>query len=655
MPFVSPLTPSIQLGTLSSYLRDKGIRVDTLHAYLKCANTVEPELYYTMCSTFSHEIFYPSFLYPANFKKYRRKIKRHYNRSKKTFIHIKPVAFETILDRLRFVNRELLTATDFSKYSLIGFSITYDQLRPSIYLAKKIKKRFPHIPIVFGGAHCADNLGISLLKTFSEVDFVVSGEGEETLASLCLNINTGKFDKIKGLIWRNNESVKFNGPPDKIPAANLPIPAYEEYFNELGNGSPELNTFVRNYLTIPIEGSRGCWWNKCTFCSLNMQYSGYREKPIDQIIHEVEYQVDKYKCHSIEFVDNTQRVKNVDKLMSGIINLKKDLNIFLEIRAGSLKKEDYKLMKNAGAKIVQIGIESFGSKMLQKMNKGVTPIENIAALKYCQEFGILPVYNIIINYPNENDHDLKESEENVKFLKNLVPPAYIQDMQLMVKSPIDNNLKEFNIKEKKLPENALWFFPKKIWQSFIPINYDYEQIIHSKDNTSAWQEIFRPWKQTGEERLSTLLLYYQDAGDFLALADHLSEKPSTTILEGIERNVYLFCDTIRTKQDILNHFPELSSQRLIRMIKKWVSNRWMFMENDKVLSLAIRINPEMSSVMYLSDSTPYSNTALNIWKPPRPKWKLSLKMGSIATLNFSLTTNKIPAWLKRIKKSISRE
>ena len=332
MPFALPQTPSIQLGTLSAYLKGKGIAVDTHHAYLRCADILSSELAYILSYSPTNEFFYTSFLFPDNFKKYRNKIEKKYNKAIKNLTYEQPLPFQTVLDKIDSFNQELLTTIDFSIYSLIGFSITYDQLRPSIYLAREIKRRHPHIPIVFGGVRCADDLGVSLLKTFPEIDFVVSGEGEETLASLFLNLQNKRFDRIKGLIWRDNTSVTFNGPPEKLPAGSFSIPDYGDYFAKLEMCSPEFKNFVRGYLALPIEGSRGCWWNKCTFCNLNMQFSGYREKPVERILHEVSSQVEKYQCHSIKFVDNIQRIKDFDAFMTGLKDLNKDLNIFLEIK-----------------------------------------------------------------------------------------------------------------------------------------------------------------------------------------------------------------------------------------------------------------------------------------------------------------------------------
>ena len=610
MPFAILDAPSIQLGTLSGYLKNKGIPVDVHHAYLRCAEILDPELYRVISYSMRDEIFYPYFLYPENFQRYRDMITNYFN----NFVKYRPISLETVLARLNSFNEELLTKLDFSKYSLIGFSVTYDQLKSSIFLSRKIKQRYPDIPIVFGGAYCNGDLGISLLKTFSEIDFIVSGEGEETLTTLFKNLAKKKFAAIKGLGWRDNGNVKFNGFPEKLTLDSLPMPEYEDYFHELENCSPNFKNAIKYHLNIPVEGSRGCWWNKCTFCNLNSQYNDYREKSVARVIEEVKKQVNKYQCHSIRFVDNIQRIKNFDKLMSGLKELNKDLNIFLEIRAGHLKKQDYRLMRDAGVTRVQIGIEAFGNKYLKKMNKGVTNIENLAAIKYCQEFGILIIYNLIINYPNEDQCDLQEASENIKFLKSYIPPWAVNSLGIYHGSPVYRNPQDFNIKEIKIPDHALWRFPQKIWQTLISFYYDYTCINDGKDRRSSWQEILRTWQQTGRDRIHRPLLYYQDTGDFLTITDQLSENSFKRILKGVERELYLFCDSIQTRSAILKQFPEISPDHLERILGKWIANRWMFREEEKFLSLAIRMSSMISAISYLSNNQ-YKNLMKN-WGPP---------------------------------------
>lgn len=655
MPFPIPYTPSIQLGTLSCYLKSKGFPVDVHHAYLSCANILSPELYSIISSEMVDEIFYPYFLFPDNFKKHRAQIEHYFNSILRRFPSIGPVSLDEVLDRLSFFNAKLITEIDFSKYSLIGFSVTYDQLKSSLYLAREIKQRNPDAQIVFGGAYCTEDLGTSLLKTFPEIDFIASGEGEMTLASLIGEIASRNFGKIKGLGWRHSGNVKFNGAPEPVSLDGLPFPDFGEYFERLKVCSSATQEFCNKYLSIPLEGSRGCWWRKCTFCNLNAQYSHYRAKSIHQIVSEAKYQIDKFHCYSIKFVDNVQRVGDLRQLMTELKNLNGDLNIFLEIRAGQLKREDYSLMRDAGVKVVQIGVEAFGNRMLKKMNKGTTTIDNIASVKYCQELGILPVYNIIYNYPNEESLDLDETAESVKFLTGFIPPVSVHPMELAYNSPVFNQSDDYNIRHKQLRDDALWRFPEEIWQTLIPFYYDYAPFNERKDMTSAWLEIFNEWQHDGEARIARPLLFYQDALGFLTITDMRTKRPSKLRLEGAERELYLFCDCIQTKAAIYREFGMLLSSRVEIILDNWINKRLMFRDDEKFLSLAVRLNPTMSPLTYLSEMMPFYEEFLGGWRSPKPRWKMNLKLGSIAVIGLTLNIQKIPAWLRRFKRIVSSQ
>jgi hypothetical protein len=59
--------------------------------------------------------------------------------------------------------------------------------------------------------------------------------------------------------------------------------------------------------------------------------------------------------------------------------------------------------------------------------------------------------------------------------------------------------------------NELLGFPQKIWQTLTSLYYDYTCINDRKGSrTLSWLDILRPWQQTGRDRISRPLLFYQD-------------------------------------------------------------------------------------------------------------------------------------------------
>ena len=237
----------------------------------------------------------------------------------------------------------------------------------------------------------------------------------------------------------------------------------------------------------------------------------------------------------------------------------------------------------------------------------------------------------------------------MKFLANFHPPVGINDMKLGHKSGVYNKAQDFNIKEISVPRNAFRFFPKEVWQTLLPTEYHYTRITDAENEPSSWQKIFREWKHVWEESISTPHLFYQVSTDFLTITDTVSNNSSKCILKGIERKVYLFCDTIQTKENILKQFPDLSSDHLEEIVKVWIAHRWMFREADRFLSLAISLDPTMSPLAYLTQLIPYPDKYLTRWKSPPEKQQNGLKLDLIATLNFSKVLNKVSTGLKSLR------
>ena len=67
---------------------------------------------------------------------------------------------------------ECLRQVDWSAYDLIGFTSTFGQNVASLALARRVKERHPHLPIVLGGANCEGPMGLELHRSFPFIDFV---------------------------------------------------------------------------------------------------------------------------------------------------------------------------------------------------------------------------------------------------------------------------------------------------------------------------------------------------------------------------------------------------------------------------------------------------------------------------------------------------
>jgi len=387
----------------------------------------------------------------------------------------------------------VLEHVDWKSYDIIGFMVNPEQFLPSLAIAKKIKEQYPEKKIVFAGSQTSGQLGVNILKTFGYIDFIISGDCEEALYRLASDYQN--YDSIPHLIYRVEKEVIWNQPDTYIDLNTLPIPNFDSFYKELSQVSKEVQQFFHCYGRLPVEISRGCWWNQCTFCNINIQHPCYREKSVKRIVEEIEFLSDKYTMLNFQLIGNTLPKKDYRLLFEEIIKLGRDLDFYADVRPGHLQSDDYRLMKKAGFNHIRIGVLSFSQNYLKKMNTGVRVIDNIAALKFCKQYGINASYDLLVNYPNEEDIDVEETKKTSdKIISwDLDLPQQLTNFVVHFGSIIYNNPAAFNIKKLEYTEIDKLMFPKEILEKNISFYYDFKR---KKDiGKHDWEQLIREWRR----------------------------------------------------------------------------------------------------------------------------------------------------------------
>ena len=464
MPFAETSIPSIQLALLQSYLKNRDINIETLHLYLNAADFYGLKNYNYLINlpndSYTAQMVFSKYLFPDHWGKNIRKFEYFYTEILGYDTNIlQKFSFEKYIEQTDKFFSWILERINWKEFDLIAFTLNYGQFLPSLAFAKKIKEISPEKTILFGGSTTINELGKRVLKAFDFVDYIIAGDGEESLFLLASNTSN---EQIPGLIYRKDKEVFWNKNNNIIDLNNLPFLDFESYYNNLRNVSDSIKQYYSLHGRIPIELSRGCWWNNCTFCNIQAYHKKYREKTVDRFIEELNFLSETFKNLTFQVIGCTLPQHNYKELCEKIIQLNKDFSLYIESRAGQLKSEDYTLLKNAGFKNIQTGIEAFSSSYLKKMNKGVRLIDNIAALKFCRENNIKNSYNLIIDYPNEDKNDFEETIQNIRLFKSYLDPPHISKFVVGFESPIYNNLEKFNIEkiEYKLIDTIM--YPKRI-------------------------------------------------------------------------------------------------------------------------------------------------------------------------------------------------
>ncbi len=599
MPFAESSIPSIQLALLEAYLKERDINITSKHLYLNAAEIYGLNNYNFLINSpndsYIAQLAFSKYLFPYHWEKNLEKIRYYYDHiitSDSKYKEILP--FEKYLEKTDKFFSNSIHPFNWEKSDIIGFTLNYGQFIPSLAISKKINEKFPEKTIVFGGSSTINELGKRVLGTFDWIDFIISGDGEEPLFLLAKE--NQDYSSIPGLIYRKNNEIVWNKNETFIDINNLPYPDFQSYFQQLSIISDEVQQYYALYGRLPIELSRGCWWNNCTFCNISAYHKKYREKSIDRFVEELNFLSETYKNLTFQVIGNTLPQRDYRKLCDQIINLGKDLNLYIEARAGQLNSEDYTLLKKAGFCTIQTGIEAFSPNYLKKMNKGVKVIDNIAALKYCKENGIYNNYNLIINYPNEEHIDFLETIHNIEFIKNYLDPPQISQFVVGFDSPIYRNHEQFNIEklESKIID-TLMYPPEILEKDFFFFN-QFKRKNEIKEN--KWNKLVLDWKEGLENReinavkrkttIEKIIFYHVDGQSYLKIYDNRnSENVMIYVLYQQERDIILACENVISYDTLKEKLSNISENELKNILKIFIEAGILFNEDDFYLSLPL--------------------------------------------------------------------
>lgn len=564
VPFCLLSLPSYEVASIKAYLNEHDIDVFVDNIYINIAEHIQGDIYRILRTTNIGEMIFASMLdeeiYNNSIDIISEKLKK-YNLD---YYQITSLLKSYIMSYIRELNC-------YDKY--YGFYIYTQQLYTALYFSKIIKIERPDSRIIFMGYNCQDMMGVSLKKTFEWIDIVIQDNVEERLLAYLKNTEEIIHDNLDF----------------------LPSPDYSDFFRTLKSCSSE---FIKEYLgqyALQLEVSRGCYWNKCCFCTYNCNSPSFREKSLKNI--ERDFRELQTKYQTVEIVLNQlapeSKWKQTLELLYNInpIMLKKmSYNFKVETLS---KPEDFKLLAKFGVSIL-VGTESFSFKYLKKLNKNQRVIDNIFVLKFAERYNLPLYHNLLYGFPFEDNLMYSESMETISFIYHLQPPFDLEKFRLTYGSDVYMNPKKYNVKSifpRYEVENA--FLTMEMKKHFIPFFYDYDS-TGTNIEAEKWESLIEEWRRkyysyssNGMPKKDSLLyMVYND--EVLHIHDmRYSCYPRLYTFYNTEKQVYHFCDTIKTYSQILSRFSNVSESRISKILKDFVSNKIMFKEDDCYLSLSI--------------------------------------------------------------------
>ena len=322
----------------------------------------------------------------------------------------------------------------------------------------------------------------TFLKDSGDKEFCIRGEIEAVLSDLVSG--EGKMnspEEVEGVV-SEEEGIKSSVTRIVKDLDSLPFPEHSGFLNErYGDILPMgINHSKARYGYIVT--SRGCPYD-CIYCSPTLRISygkDMRFRSPESVVDEIEMLVEK-GVNVIVFKDDifTISEEHVIGICDEIIERGIDVPWFAQTRADTLSEEVLKKMKDAGCRLVGIGVESGSSRILELLRKGETKEDVREAFRAARKVGINTVGFFMLGNPTETE---EEMEMTRKFCRELQPdmiqvafftPYPGSEAYNMYSDRMDADFKSFHhyntvtYNPSKVSTERLSWLQKKFYLSFV--------------------------------------------------------------------------------------------------------------------------------------------------------------------------------------------
>lgn len=331
-------------------------------------------------------------------------------------------------------------------------------------IARKVKLISPTTKIVLGGGY--PNTELRELKeprVFDYMDYVTLDDGERPFLTILENLKnqTGEPQYLRTFVRESGKVVlkttsKLHDIPHKDSGTptydGLPLDKYLSIFEMLNPMHRIWSDGRWNKLTL----AHGCYWKKCNFCDVNLDYIGrYDPASADLIVDRIEKIVAETGQSGFHFVDEAAPPALLRQMAERLIARKVTISWWGNVRfEKTFTPELAHLLARSGCVAVSGGLEVASDRLLKLMNKGVT-VEQVARVtRALTDAGIMVHAYLMYGFPTQTEQETVDALERVRqlFEADCIQSAYWHRFSTTAHSPIGRDPEKFGIKLLPMPE-----------------------------------------------------------------------------------------------------------------------------------------------------------------------------------------------------------
>jgi len=321
-----------------------------------------------------------------------------------------------------------------------------------------IKKNHPTIKVTFGGGYANTELrSLTDVRVFEYFDFITLDDGEAPILNLIQHIDGKReLENLKRTFTLNSGSVHyFNGStlPD-FKQKDVGTPDYsnlllDKYLSviEIANPMHRLWSDGRwNKLTL----AHGCYWGKCTFCDISLDYiKTYEAATANILVDRIEELIQQTGNNGFHFVDEAAPPALMREVALEII--RRDLTVVWWTNIRFEKSFTYdlcRILSMSGCIAISGGLEVASDRLLQLINKGVTVAQVAKVADNFTQAGMMVHAYLMYGFPTQTEQETIDSLEVVRQLLEIgaVQSGFWHQFAMTAHSPVGLEPEKFKVK-----------------------------------------------------------------------------------------------------------------------------------------------------------------------------------------------------------------
>lgn len=300
--------------------------------------------------------------------------------------------------------------------NVVGLSATFqDQFLPALVLARLLDEHLPNAHIVLGGAFPSARVPSLAARPwlFDFIDSIVVNEGETGLLELCRAVERGVEPvDVPNLMRRDGNTVV--GVKQRVyeNLRELPVPDYTGF---------DIADYLVPCWDVLYDPTRGCYWNKCTFCTVSMSTKGSdRVRDPVRTVDDIERLCDTYDTNVVSFAVDAIPIAWMREVGREIIRRGLDISWSSECILDKRLDDDetVEIFAKSGCLLLLFGLESGSPTIVRAMKKGTVVDRSCRIIRACSERGIGVLLHLMVGYPGETQDDV---EATLRLVEELGP------------------------------------------------------------------------------------------------------------------------------------------------------------------------------------------------------------------------------------------